>query len=513
MTGPRATPLPITATDWGWRHHGRKAFAVRGLDLRIEPGERVLLLGPSGSGKSTLLAGLAGLLDDGGEQRDEGRLTIGALPAGAADLRGQVGLVLQDPQAQTILARCGDDVAFGCENLAVPRAEIWPRVDAALAAVGLDVTRDRPTEFLSGGQRQRLALAGVVAMAPGLLLLDEPTANLDPAGVVEVRDAVRDVLDRSGATLVVVEHRVATWLDVIDRIVVLEPGGGVRADGTPDQVLGRFGADLAAEGVWVPGHPPQRPVRRPGGRADLLLSADDLAVAYPGAPPASTGIDFEVRSGRCLAVEGVNGAGKTTLALTAAGLLPPAAGRLVASPILAAGVGRRRLRWRLQDGQGPWAWRSVDLLARIGMVFQDPEHQFLAATVREELRHGPLRVGVDATQADERADELLHQLGLARLAEANPFTLSGGEKRRLSVATALATRPRLLVLDEPTFGQDRTTWARVVEIIAGLLDDGVAALIVTHDDEVTATLADDRLRLGGQSLDGPSLGGQVAPRC
>ncbi len=177
-TAPR--PAVVEARGWGWRHAGRSAWALRDVSLRIEPGERVLLLGASGSGKSTLLHGLAGVLGGDDEGDAVGELTIDGMPPALA--RGRAGLVLQDPDAQVILARVGDDVAFGCENLAVPREEIWPRVAAALDQVGLDVALDRSTSALSGGQKQRLALAGVIAMQPGLVLLDEPTANLDPGG-------------------------------------------------------------------------------------------------------------------------------------------------------------------------------------------------------------------------------------------------------------------------------------------------------------------------------------------
>ncbi|HWR85047.1 MAG TPA: ABC transporter ATP-binding protein, partial [Rhodoglobus sp.] len=259
----------VAATGWGWRHAGRLAWATRGLDLRIEPGERVLLLGASGSGKSTLLRALAGVLaDDEGER--EGELAVA----------GRAGLVLQDPDAQVVLSRVGDDVAFGCENLGLPRDEIWRRVPAALDAVGLDVALDRSTAALSGGQRQRLALAGVLAMRPDVLLLDEPTANLDPAGVVEVADAVGRVLDATRATLVVVEHRVATWLPLVDRVVVLSPHG-VLADGEPAAVLAERGAELAAAGIWVPGHPPARPARS-GAAGPSLLAAHDLAPGRDG---------------------------------------------------------------------------------------------------------------------------------------------------------------------------------------------------------------------------------------
>ena len=512
--GPGARGAEVVARGWGWRHVGRRAHAVRGLDLHLHPGERVLLLGPSGAGKSTLLAGLAGLLDGDGEVRHEGSLTVDGLPVRHPDLRGRVGLVLQDPQAQTILQRCGDDVAFGCENLAVPRSEIWARVDRALEAVGLDVGRDRSTEALSGGQRQRLALAGVVAMSPSLLLLDEPTANLDPEGVVEVRDAVSAVLDQTGATMVVVEHQVGTWLDVVTRVVVLEPGGGVVADGTPEAVLGRYGASLAAAGVWVPGHPPEVLPRRAGpAQHEVLLLGEGLAVRPPGGAVAAAGIDVQVRAGACLAVEGVNGAGKSTLAMTLAGLLPPAAGEVIASPALASGARPRRAAWhqRVRRTRGaraphtppvaPWQWRSADLPSRIGMVFQDPEHQFLTGSVREELRHGPRLLGLPEAEVEARADELLERLRLTRLAGANPFTLSGGEKRRLSVATALATRPRVLILDEPTFGQDRLTWAGVVGLLRELVEAGAGVVVVTHDGGVVEALADDRLVLSPAALE------------
>ena len=258
----------VTASGWGWRHAGRSRPAVSGLDLDIQPGERVLVLGPSGAGKSTLMHALAGVLGDDEDGDETGELFIdGQRPSRA---RGRVGLVLQDPDSQVVLARVGDDVAFGCENLAVPRAEIWPRVTRSLAEVGLDLPLRHPTSALSGGQKQRLALAGVLAMQPGLVLLDEPTANLDPDGVVEVRDAVVRSVQASGATLIVIEHRVAVWQDVVDRVIVVDPAGGILADGPTENVLTAQGERLAAAGVWIPSHPPARPDRRPSTGPDSL---------------------------------------------------------------------------------------------------------------------------------------------------------------------------------------------------------------------------------------------------
>ncbi|MFI6266311.1 ABC transporter ATP-binding protein [Micromonospora sp. NPDC051006] len=465
----------VELRGFGWRHAGRKRWAVRDVDLRISSGERVLLLGPSGAGKSTLLAALAGLLpEDSGEQAGTGEID-GLDPRKD---RERVGIVFQDPESQLVMARCGDDVAFGLENRGVPAAEIWPRVDETLRRVGFPYHRDRPTAALSGGEQQRLALAGVLALRPGLLLLDEPTANLDPAGAALVRDAVAGALE-ANTTLILVEHRVAEALPLVDRVVVLEPGGGVRADGTPEAVFGAHGDALAAEGVWVPGRtvPPRRATTTPG---DLLLTADRL-----GLPPRLADTDLAVRAGEALAVLGPNGVGKSTLALLLGGLLRPGTGAVTASPELAGRDARTP----------PHRWRAPALAGRIGSVFQDPEHQFVTSTVYDELALGPRRTGRHEAAIRSTVDELLDRLRLTALAGANPYTLSGGEARRLSVATALATAPRLLVCDEPTFGQDRRTWLELVDLFAELRDAGHGVVTVTHDPEFVAALADRQLTL------------------
>ncbi|GAB3276959.1 ATP-binding cassette domain-containing protein [Sinomonas notoginsengisoli] len=503
--GPGTGPAGVRARGWGWRHAGRKAFAVHGLDLDIAPGERVLLLGASGAGKSTLLHALAGVLGAAEEGEEHGELTVDGVPAPEA--RGRAGLVLQDPDGQIAMARVGDEVAFGCENLAVPREEIWPRVHRALDDVGLAVPLGHPTSNLSGGQKQRLALAGVLAMEPGLVLLDEPTANLDPSGVTEVRRAVRRSLDRTGATLVVVEHRVSVWAELVDRVVVLDPSrgpasGGLAADGSPGAVLADPDARrrLAASGVWVPGWHPltgeaaavtlrdERDRPGAGDGADAgLLAAGGLAVGRTRKHAVVTGIDLTLRAGRSVSVTGPNGAGKSTLALTLAGLLPTVGGRLEALPPLAVGA-----------GPSPHRWRSSELVTRIGSVFQEPEHQFLTPRVIDELEFGPRRVaGLGEREVRAAVDPLLERLRLSALAGANPFTLSGGEKRRLSVATMLATSPRILMLDEPTFGQDMLTWAELVRLLAELLGQGTSLLAVTHDEDFTAALSDSVYRVDG----------------
>jgi energy-coupling factor transporter ATP-binding protein EcfA2 len=497
-----ARPAAISARGWGWRHAGRAKPAVRALDLDIQPGERVLLLGPSGAGKSTLLHALAGVLgdvnDDGGETGDSdesGSLLVGG--AYPREQRGRAGLMQQDPETQVVLSRVGDDVAFGAENLAVPRDEIWARVHEALADVGLShLPLDHPTSALSGGQKQRLALAGILAMRPGLILLDEPTANLDPTGVIEVRDAVARCLEKTGATLVVVEHRVSVWKDLVDRIVVLQPGSStdsaVLLDGPPDRVLNEARSMLAAAGVWVPGYVPETRRRADAtpGTGDLLLAAEELAVSRERARrkgfrklppvPVQQGITAQVRAGQALAVTGPNGAGKSTFALTLAGLLEPVAGKVSATLALSRGA-----------GIDPFQWKAEQLIERVGTVFQEPEHQFVTGKVLDELRFGPRHLG----HGMERVDELLERLRLTELVDANPYTLSGGEKRRLSVATVLAAHPQVLVLDEPTFGQDANTWAELASFLSELLDAGTAVVSVTHDAEFTAALGGTELRM------------------
>jgi energy-coupling factor transport system ATP-binding protein len=470
----RTEGAAIEARGWGWRHAGRQAWAVRGLDLRIEPGERVLLLGASGAGKSTLLAALAGLLDASGGGESEGELRVdGRIPY---DARDAIGSVFQDPETQLVMARAGDDIAFGLENHCVPTAAIWPRVHRALAQVHFPYPEDRSTAALSGGEKQRLAIAGALALRPSLLLLDEPTANLDPVGAQLVRETLAEL---RAMTLVLVEHRVAEALPLVDRVVVIEAGGAVVADGAPKDVFARYGARLAELGVWVPGAPPAAPARRTTFGAEVAR-ADDVAFRYPGADVwALDGVDVSLRSGEALALTGPNGSGKSTLALLIAGLLRPARGRVEL------------------EGTEPWSLPARRLVTRVGTVFQDPEHQFVSRRVDEELMVGPLRAGRDAGDARQIARELLERLRLSHLAAANPFTLSGGEQRRLSVATALATAPPLLVLDEPTFGQDRRTYAELVALLAAHCDGGGTAVLATHDEDLVTSLADRTLRLAG----------------
>ena len=476
----------VCARGWGWRHAGRKNAALSGVDLDIAPGERVLVLGPSGSGKSTLMGGLAGLLGGAEEGEATGTLTVdGVAPAEA---RGRVGLLMQDPEAQVVLARVGDDVAFGMENLGVAREEIWPRVENSLEAVGLSVPLDHSTTELSGGQKQRLALASILAMGPGLLLLDEPTANLDPSGVAEVRAAVETVVESTGATMVVVEHRVDVWASLVDRVIVVADGA-IAADGPLDEVLAQQGDALRERGIWLPGDDvaaevgPAPEVAPASSGATPIARVADLTIGYAADAPVRSGIDLTIERGVSTCIVGANGAGKSTFALTLAGLLPPLEGTVEVET---------------SDGTrgDPHQWSSKQLLGRMSMVFQEPEYQFLAATVAEELAIGPRAAGMSEAEIAPLVEEHLEALGLTKLARANPMTLSGGEKRRLSVATALISAPELLILDEPTFGQDRGTWLGLVRLLRAALERGVTLVSITHDPAFVAAMGQRVVDLG-----------------
>lgn len=526
-----ATPrgARIELNNFSWHHPGRPEPVISGLNLTINPGEKVLLLGTSGAGKSTLLHAIAGVLHDDDGESAGGTITInGQAPAEA---RGTAGMMQQDPESSIVMATVGNDVAFGPENLRVPREEIWDRVAEALTAVGLNhLPLDHPSSALSGGQKQRLGLAGILSMHPGAMILDEPTANLDPSGVQEVRDSILTAAEATGATLLVVEHRVSIWAPHMDRIIVLGEGGIITHDGAPDTVLTEARQELIDAGVWVPNYVPRAPQsdsdNQGGEHGEALLRAENLSItrAQPtpkqrrarrrtikrlGDTPAPAPIDLPVlrgginltlRAGEHLSVLGPNGAGKSTLALTLAGLLTAPDGTLAATDTLRNYDGNHGG----EHGGEPahWdvpTWTPAQMLSRIGYVFQEPEYQFIRGTVREELELGPRRlaalnrVPLDEDELAARTNELAAHLRLTHLLDANPFTLSGGEKRRLSVASALATAPKILILDEPTFGQDARTWAELVDLIRELLADGTAVISITHDEDYTAALGGNHI--------------------
>lgn len=448
-----------------WRPLGRREPVVAGLDLTIEPGERVLLVGPSGAGKSTLLHALAGALGT----------TIAGDLSGSAEVDGRLGLLLQNPADAIVAERIGRDVAFGPENAGMARDEIWSRVDESLASVGLAYGREHFTSALSGGEQQRLALAGVLAMRPDLLLLDEPTSMLDDSTAAEVREAILSAAD--GRTLLVVEHRIEPWLDHVDRVVVLSGAGTVVSDGS----VGDFLAGPPPAGVWLPGMATPAPLDVPAElvRPDtdgLTITADDVSVELvtrtlrgTQRTQALTGLSTTIGPGLTTAFTGPSGAGKSTALAVLGGLLKPRSGTV--SPDL------RR-------------WRSPRLAGAVGWVPQNPEHGFLTSTVADEVRHT-----ADRLDRPVDVEGVLELFGLGRFAASNPYRLSGGEQRRLALAAALAHRPGVVLLDEPTVGQDPGTWAAVVGWIAAARSAGATVALSTHDADLPVGV-DHRMAAG-----------------
>jgi len=380
-----------------------------------------------------------------------------------------------------VMERVEDDVAFGLERVGRPRDEMRAAVPRALAGVGLVGFERRRSMTLSGGEQQRLALAGAIAPEPPVLVLDEPTANLDPAGARAFIDRLAALRAR-GTTIVLVEHRVELAWKLADRVLVLGPDGRPLALGAPDAVVAAAGPALVAAGVWLPpeidarlgvvASPPMPVGAAPGAP---VVQADGVSYAYGGGPLAVDGVSLVISAGERVALVGPNGGGKSTLGRLLVGLLRPSAGSV-----------------RL-EGDRPDRLPATALARRAGYLFQDPEQQFLAGTVRDEVELG--------LRPDERTrvDPLMEALGLplGRFGAGSPYALSGGEQRRLSLACVLVRRPGLLVLDEPTYGGDRTTYRGLLDALRAHLGAGAAVIVATHDERLVADLGGRCLGMAG----------------
>jgi energy-coupling factor transport system ATP-binding protein len=424
--------------------------ALRDVSLSLEPGEAVLVLGPSGSGKSTLLRTLAGLVPHFHGGRFSGRVEVlgrDTRLSRPADLAGTVATLFQDPEDQVVMARVEHEIAFGLENLGVAPAEIRPRALAALGAVGAGLLASRPTYELSSGELQRICLAAALALRPELLLLDEPTSQLDPEGAAAL---VARALD-AGAAVFVTEHRAERLLDAVERVLFVEDGR-ILLDADPRGARAWLARERSA---WLgEGARPPDPVLR-----DPVVVVDDVSFAYGGRTVVERAA-LEVRRGEIVALTGPNGSGKTTLAKLAAGLLEPAAG-------------------------------SVRRSGRAAYLSQDPGRYLTRDRADDEVGLG---IGGDRT----KAARWLAAVGLGGLEHRHPRDLSSGERERLALAAVLAVEPELLALDEPTRGVDPKRKAELAELLRAAAPDR-ATLVVTHDEAFAASVAHRTVVLGGSS--------------
>ncbi len=442
-------------------HYGEQR-ALDGVSLHVAPGEFVLLTGPSGCGKSTLARVIAGLIPHAIPARLEGRVTVAGLNTFTQpipDLAQHAGIVFQNPASQLFHLRVDDEVAFGLRNLGLDETEIARRVPWALSAVGLTGLEAHQPVELSGGQKQRLAIAAVLAMRPRVLVLDEPTASLDIGGTKQVMSYLQALRTRLGITIVLIEHRLAEPVSLANRVVLMNEGRIV-ADGPADQVLSN--ADTRHRlGLRRPGEHPQTAWdklmagngHRPADGAPLL-SLQEVSAGYNGHAVIHN-VDFSMYPGDFVALVGDNGAGKSTLGLVAAGLLKPMQGRV-----------------SYRDGKRPRPGLDV------GLLFQNPAEQLFTNSVDEEVAFGPQNYDVfDQGQHQQT----LNVADLTALRARPPFTLSTGQQQRTALAACMALWPRLLILDEPTQGQDWGHLQRLMDFLATLNRQGMAILLISHD--------------------------------
>lgn len=432
--------------------NGADAEVLRDITLTIRAGERVLITGPSGGGKSTLVRAIAGLIDESAVS-EFGKRTSRAQ---------SVAYVGQEPDEQILFPTIREEVAFVAETAVADASEADGRIREALDAAGVTNPIDTHTATLSGGEKQRVAIATAMAARPDLLVLDEPTASLDGISMETVRDAVHRVIDDSASALVIVEHRIKLWRKLVDRIIVVADGR-IALDGPLDEVLVTQRSALVALGVWVPGHSrATKPNSRQRG-AKTVMSTRKLVVRRAEGARAFRIPALNLREGEAVAITGLNGAGKTTALRVLGGLLAPVSG-VVDYPEL--------------DTQ-PHDLSPRNLVAVVSSVIQNPSYGFGNRTVADEA------------PAHERA-----AVGLRGMDRRHPQSLSGGERRRLAIATALARNPKILLLDEPSFGQDAHSWHDLLDRLRDFLDAGGAIVLASHDQLLVRSLAHRVIHLG-----------------
>ena len=485
--------------------------AVREVSLEIEDGEFVLLIGPSGGGKSTLCRCLNGLIPHFYGGRITGRVEVNGLDItrhSTRELAARVGMVFQDPENQLVAGDAEREIAFGMENLAFPGELMAKRMEESLDTLGISAIRHRRTGELSGGEKQKVVIAAVLALHPNILVLDEPTSELDPGSAEEVLAAVGRLNDELGLTVILVEHRLDRVAQHVDRLLVLS-GGAVIADGSPRSVLG--GDKITDTGVGLPpiislarglkergigsgetpltvkegrmalgkvfkrrfemssnapAAPPQSPNRPP------LIEIKKLWHTYPGGCVALRDVNLSVSEGEFVAVMGRNASGKTTLVKHINGLLKPTRGE-----VTVGGTNSREAT-------------IAELARKVGFVFQNPNDHLFADTVEEEIAFTLRNLGFNDKEAAARVDEMLERFNLGEYRKHYPRSLSGGEKQRVALASVIAAHPGILILDEPTRGMEYRLKRELMAFLGDYRRQGGAVILVTHDVETVAEHAD-----------------------
>jgi energy-coupling factor transport system ATP-binding protein len=479
------TETPLVIENLSFRYRDREGAAIHDISFTAKRGEILLVAGASGCGKTTLIRCINGLVPRSYKGDSQGRVLVFGEETKdwpLSRISQRIGTVLQDPERQILGTKVLNEVAFGLENLSLPRAEILERVDEALAFLKIANLRDRDTFNLSGGEKQKVALAGVLAMRPSILLLDEPLASLDPASAQDTLDTVRLLADQ-GMTVLMVEHRVEDVLRIRpDRVLFLSDGrirylGDI--EGLYKQVNYRE-VKLPAERVmefakFAPAPAelkilPSVTTSGAEGKAEVLVKFEDVAFGYDVEREVLHGINLEIKRGDVIAVLGPNGAGKTTFVKHAIGLLKPKSGRV------------------LVDGRDTREASVAQIASTLGYVFQSPSHMLFAPTVHDELAFGPTNLKHSRDQIEKEVKEALQIVNLSEKEQDPPLALSFGQQKRVSIAAILAMRSRILVMDEPTAGQDYQNYMSFMDSILQM-PAFEAILFITHDVDLAVIYA------------------------